>query len=618
MRMHNLLRMFTLTGIGLLISISNNASAQFPTFDISAIKEGITSNIELVKQSKIVTDATATAGKINAGIGDAKGSMSKFAGDNLAKAQEKAEKLKKEKERIEEKKKKYDEYKAEVEAKKKEMEEAKARIEAAKAEVNDAKDMASSAKDLASSAVSDAKGTVQSKVSDAKSQAGVSPESSTASAAPSSQVSVAVPNSNNKNYEPAVQEIQPQIERIPSTVYEQEELPQIMEEAPIADTAEDTEELEGKDLAVQEERDALDHEMAELEVDAMMAQTPEEKAAVEEKKKELQERIDAFEAKNVAPEKAAEGLTADGAVKTDAAPMGRRPFGTQALKATAEAKAEKVSTDGANSAEAKEPQAFHRAKILDGETSSDAGIEPQDFHRAKILDGETSTKMEVPESHRPKILDEYKPQQQKAPAAGGFRKRAVPMKSSSLENTTERQLARSFSETLVFAAAGMDEMPDGTQDGVFIVADRMARECEINVKDLDDQKVMDDCIKKLVALKSSKDSAIAQEGNAIYRSIMQETVNALTAESMAQKNIAATYEEKVLEKLEKDIANTKNSRDDTGSLAMTNKELQYLLNRILTIYSSQLSLNALQQIGGFDSSYYSKDGTVTDTVDGEE
>lgn len=611
MRMHNLLRMFTLTGIGLLISISNNASAQFPTFDISAIKEGITSNIELVKQSKIVTDATATAGKINAGIGDAKGSMSKFAGDNLAKAQEKAEKLKKEKERIEEKKKKYDEYKAEVEAKKKEMEEAKARIEAAKAEVNDAKDMASSAKDLASSAVSDAKGTVQSKVSDAKSQAGVSPESSTASAAPSSQVSVAVPNSDNKNYEPMVQEMQPQIERIPSTVYEQEELPQIMEEAPIATDAENTDELEGKELAVQEERDALDHEMAELEVDAMMAQTPEEKAAVEEKKKELQERIDAFEAKNAAPEKAAaEALTADGSAKADAAPMGRRPFGTQALKVNVEAKAE-LKADGQGQEIPK------RAKILDGETSSDASIEPQAFHRAKILDGDTSTKMEVPESHRPKILDEYKQQQQKAPAAGGFRKRAVPMKSSSLENGMERQFARSFNETLVFAAAGMDEMPDGTQDGVFIVADRMARECEINVKDLDDQKVMDDCIKKLVALKSSKDSAIAQEGNAVYRSIMQETVNALTAESMAQKNIAATYEEKVLEKLEKDIANTKNSRDDTGSLAMTNKELQYLLNRILTIYSSQLSLNALQQIGGFDSSYYSQDGTVTDTADGE-
>ena len=96
---------------------------------------------------------------------------------------------------------------------------------------------------------------------------------------------------------------------------------------------------------------------------------------------------------------------------------------------------------------------------------------------------------------------------------------------------------------------------------------------------------------------------------------MQETVNALIAESMAQKNEAANYETKVLEEMEKKIAQTKNSRDDTGGLSLTNMETQYLLNRILTIYAGEMSLNALKEISSFDKSYY-QDGD--DEEGGEE
>ena len=87
MRNCNLLRLLTLSGFLSLVVLPRHAAAQWPTLDISSVKEGISTNIELVKQSKVVTDAMATAGKINAGIGDAKASVSKFAGDNLAKAQ---------------------------------------------------------------------------------------------------------------------------------------------------------------------------------------------------------------------------------------------------------------------------------------------------------------------------------------------------------------------------------------------------------------------------------------------------------------------------------------------------------------------------------------------------
>lgn len=158
-------------------------------------------------------------------------------------------------------------------------------------------------------------------------------------------------------------------------------------------------------------------------------------------------------------------------------------------------------------------------------------------------------------------------------------------------------------------------VPDGTVNGVFILSDRLAQECEINVADLEDEKVMDECIKKLVKAKSDNDAAIAQEAAAVYKTIMQETVNALIAESMAQKNEAANYETKVLEEMEKKIAQTKNSRDDTGGLSLTNMETQYLLNRILTIYAGEMSLNALKEISSFDKSYY-QDGD--DEEGGEE
>ena len=124
MSMLNYHKLPALLGLGLLMSLSAPAQAQWPTLDIAAIKEGIQSKIELVKQSKIVTQATEQAGKLNSAIGDAKSSMTKFAGDNIEKAKKKAEKLKKEKERLEEKKEKLDKAKEKAEKAKQKAEKA--------------------------------------------------------------------------------------------------------------------------------------------------------------------------------------------------------------------------------------------------------------------------------------------------------------------------------------------------------------------------------------------------------------------------------------------------------------------------------------------------------------
>ena len=607
------MRLLTLSGFLSLAVLPRHAAAQWPTLDISSVKEGISTNIELVKQSKVVTDAMATAGKINAGIGEAKASVSKFAGDNLAKAQEKMKKLQEEKERIEKKKEEYEKIKKEIEEKKEAMEDYKRQAEALKADaegyIADAKEM----KDAASDVIS----TVKDDVSSASSSAGVSSgnadlntTSAVAEAEPQTAVSgrtafgsvqseseyqVAAPTSDAKNYGEAVSET--------SAV------------AGISEIAEDdTAEADVQALAEEQLRLKEEQEKAELEVDAMFAKTPEEKAAVEEKMKALDakyEDLNGRMSENAAQLAAAQEQTAaEAAVETSAenkaVPAGRRPFGMpeKAAAVTDENNDDKQPVDEREKDEDKEPQPFHRAKILDGETSTK--MEIPESHRAKILDT-----YEAPVDHTPKILEQSR--QQSGNSSGGFRKRAV-QRSSALQNG-RHYASRSFSETMVFADLAGGSVPDGTVNGVFILSDRLAQECEINVADLEDEKVMDECIKKLVKAKSDNDAAVAQEAAAVYKTIMQETVNALIAESMAQKNEAANYETKVLEEMEKKIAQTKNSRDDTGGLSLTNMEPQYLLNRILTIYAGEMSLNALKEISSFDKSYY-QDGDDEET--GEE
>ena len=619
MRNCNLLRLFVLGGFLSLAVQPRPASAQWPTLDISSVKEGISTNIELVKQSKVISDATATVGKINSAIGDAKASVSKFAADNLAKAQEKMKKLQEEKERIEKKKEQYEKIKKKIAEKKEAIEDYKRQSQALKSKVEgyvaDAKEIKQDVSDFVSYVKDD--------VSSTSSSSGTSSENTdlnTTTSVTETKQQTAIPGRTTFGSARAETKYQ--------TV------------APTSDAKDYGDNVAGADLKsltdqqsrLKTEQDALDTEKAELEVDAMFTKTPEEKAAVEEKMKALDakyEDLNGRMAANAAQLSAASEQTeTETAVETpeeEAVPAGRRPFGRpeNAAVVTDEAGNDQQDGDEKETDANNEPQPFHRAKILDGETSTK--MEIPESHTPKILEGETSTKMAIPESHRAKILDTYQApvdhtpkileqyRQQSGSSSGGFRKRAI-QKTSALQND-RRQASRSFSETVAFADLSGDSVPDGTVNGVFILSDRLAQECEINLADLEDETIMDECIKKLVKAKSDKDASIAQEATAVYKTIMQETVNGLIAESMAQKNKAANYETKVLEEMEKKIAQTKNIRDDTGGLSLTNMETQYLLNRILTIYAARLTLDTLNEIGGFDKSYY-QDGD--DEESGEE
>ena len=616
MKKCNLLRLLALSGIISFAVLPRQASAQWPTVDIASIKEGISTNVEMVKQSKVISDAMATAGKINSAIGDAKASVSKFAGDNLKKAQEKMKKLQEEKERIEKRKEEYEKIKKDIEEKKQAIEDYKAQAEKLKADatgyINEAKEMKSPAEEgiaVAKEMKNDAVSTVQSKVSSATSAVGGSSENAdlntTTAVAPVETQTV----SSGRTAFGTTQAVAPEYQVLPPTS-DAKDYGEAAVAEPIS-AAVSVQALTGDQL--KEAQDALDQEKAELQVDAMLAETPEEKAAIEEKIKAIDAQYDNLSGKVQMPVTEVTTAAQPNAapVAAEAKAVGRRPFGT--LEKTAVEAVENKTVEAKNEEPAAEDSA-NKNEVSKAEENKTK--EEQPFHRAKILDGETSTKMEVPEAHRPKILDTYKApvahtpkileEAQKAgSSSGGFRKRAV-QKSSAIDGG-RHYASRSFSETFAFAQLSGDSVPDGTVNGVFIFSDRLAQECEVNVSDLEDEKVMDECIKKLVKAKSDNDASIAQEATAVYKTIIQETVNALVAESMAQKNVAANYETEVLDKVEEQIAQTKTTRDDTSGLSLTNMETQYLLNRILTVYSSQLSLNALKEIGNFDKSYYQDD-----------
>ena len=116
---------------------ASTCHAFIPTIDASAIAEGIKSNIELVKQSKVVVDATKLTGQISSTLGEMKASISELALDELKKAKEFVEK---QKENYEKAKEDYEKYKKEAEAAQAELEEGKKLLEDAKKEVEDAKD----------------------------------------------------------------------------------------------------------------------------------------------------------------------------------------------------------------------------------------------------------------------------------------------------------------------------------------------------------------------------------------------------------------------------------------------------------------------------------------------
>lgn len=627
-------KLITLFGLSLLMSLSSPAQAQWPTLDLTAIKEGISSKIELVKQSKIVTEATKLGGKMNSAIGDAKSSVTKFAGDNLEKAKKKAEKLQKEKERLEEKKKKLEEKKEKLEKQKKKIEKAKKAMEEAKklkedAEkkiqegkdmVNDVKSQVDEAKQMAAdaqAAVNDAKATAQGAIADAKSTVGE--VKSTVNDAKSTVGDAVGTVREEKN------ELQSAIggqsgSAAADSSFVDDYVAQyeaginsdakIYEQMPAADSEAVSETLPAAGDVAAEPADEAETALAPAAGDMSAVVAPEDMSAQQ-------------------PVAAVTGAaqTVTGGKQLNRRPFGRKDMtaGTAAVQSsavstvtdtlqTAPAAVSSAATGQATtpatsaatpSAAVKTAPAAVKTQAVGRSIRTRASAAPSAVSAAATGQAATS----ATSAATPSAAVEAAPAAVKTqPARRSFRQRATIKKDNQASLFELKQsvnlAAGSYSETLMFGAEDSGEsIPDGViHNGEYeetIIPDTIVDYCNIGVDQLQDTSVMQNCLKQLITHQSDSDNQVAEEGKALFTKATAEIAIATVAESMQQKVIAAKYQEQVQDKREETLASASTSRDDSGGLAMTNSGEQTLLNALSAMAAAQLSIDAFNQVGGF-------------------
>lgn len=624
-------KLITLFGLSLLMSLSSPAQAQWPTLDLTAIKEGISSKIELVKQSKIVTEATKLGGKMNSAIGDAKSSVTKFAGDNLEKAKKKAEKLQKEKERLEEKKKKLEEKKEKLEKQKKKIEKAKKAMEEAKklkedAEkkiqegkdmVNDVKSQVDEAKQMAAdaqAAVNDAKATAQGAIADAKSTVGE--VKSTVNDAKSTVGDAVGTVREEKN------ELQSAIggqsgSAAADSSFVDDYVAQyeaginsdakIYEQMPAADSEAVSETLPAAGDVAAEPADEAETALVPAAGDMSAVVAPEDMSA----------------------QQPVAAVTGAAQTVTGGKQLNRRPFGRKDMTAgTAAVQSSAVSTVTGTPQTA--PAAVSSAAIGQAATpatsaatpsaaveTAPAAVKTQAVGRsirtrasaAPSAVSAAATGQAATSAATPSAAVEAAPAAVKTqPARRSFRQRATIKKDNQASLFELKQsvnlAAGSYSETLMFGAEDSGEsIPDGViHNGEYeetIIPDTIVDYCNIGVDQLQDTSVMQNCLKQLITHQSDSDNQVAEEGKALFTKATAEIAIATVAESMQQKVIAAKYQEQVQDKREETLASASTSRDDSGGLAMTNSGEQTLLNALSAMAAAQLSIDAFNQVGGF-------------------
>ena len=627
-------KLITLFGLSLLMSLSSPAQAQWPTLDLTAIKEGISSKIELVKQSKIVTEATKLGGKMNSAIGDAKSSVTKFAGDNLEKAKKKAEKLQKEKERLEEKKKKLEEKKEKLEKQKKKIEKAKKAMEEAKklkedAEkkiqegkdmVNDVKSQVDEAKQMAAdaqAAVNDAKATAQGAIADAKSTVGE--VKSTVNDAKSTVGDAVGTVREEKN------ELQSAIggqsgSAAADSSFVDDYVAQyeaginsdakIYEQMPAADSEAVSETLPAAGDVAAEPADEAETALAPAAGDMSAVVAPEDMSA----------------------QQPVAAVTGAAQTVTGGKQLNRRPFGRKDMTAgTAAVQSSAVSTvtdtlqtapaavSSAATGQAATPATSAATPSAAVETAP-AAVKTQAVGRSirtrasaapSAVSAAATGQAVTPATSAatPSAAVEAAPAAVKTqPARRSFRQRATIKKDNQASLFELKQsvnlAAGSYSETLMFGAEDSGEsIPDGViHNGEYeetIIPDTIVDYCNIGVDQLQDTSVMQNCLKQLITHQSDSDNQVAEEGKALFTKATAEIAIATVAESMQQKVIAAKYQEQVQDKREETLASASTSRDDSGGLAMTNSGEQTLLNALSAMAAAQLSIDAFNQVGGF-------------------
>ena len=143
----------------------------------------------------------------------------------------------------------------------------------------------------------------------------------------------------------------------------------------------------------------------------------------------------------------------------------------------------------------------------------------------------------------------------------------------------------------------------GTNNGYAVLPNELADYCGIKAADINDvtkKGVVVNCLKKLITYRNSKILEDQRAARDIYVKSFHETAYANVAEAVVMRNYAVNYEREVLKPLTEKLKKAKTVRDDYSGVVIVNKEVANLLNRILMVYASKISFDALSDYGDFE------------------
>ena len=620
-----------LFGLSIMLE-SNQAQALLPTIDAGAIAEGVSSNIQKVMQTKVIVDATNLAGEMNATIGSAKASISQL---GIEEAQKAAEKIKKEKENLEEAKKKYDEYKKEIEEKKKAIEEAKAEVEKYKNEatsvINDAKSMANEATSVindaksmaneatsaineaksmaneATSAINDAKSQVQSGMNTAKStiQSNIGQQDNTTinhdTSTPQGTIESQNPvdSASNNNYGSILQN---------SSGYSVNNRNQIGQNSIGNQNFSNTKEISGIEQNVMQSATAssnLNKNSRDEEVKTENKGQISDEGTESQSEQVIEEGQSA--AKDTIDEKEEVALGNAVGTMNNQSRANEEATSTSDIETLATTKSLKSGENKTTDLQDLMSKAVSSSKTQGSTSPMTNAVQENESLKSNSINKEAD-KTQVNIKNGTTINSKTTKGFRKRPSVnvneGFFEKQSVDNK-----NIKIYAASRSHTEILLFAQASEGDSllnsPTGknAQTDEFIFSDKLALYCNINVNDLDDEDKMKECLKNLIRYRSDSNSQVAAEGNSLYTEIMQDTAAAQAAESMKEKNERTNYTEEVLNPMQQDLAASDSIRNDINSVAQSSNQTQILLNGIIKTYTSQLTSEALENLGKYNAKY---------------
>ena len=617
MRLNVYVKVIILSAI-MIVGINSPANA-WPTFDCSVVTNFIGKINTVQSEIKAQIASSTTLSQISKTIGDAKSSISKFAGDAVEKAKKLAEKAKKEAQKLKQMKEKVDKAKKAYEEKKKAFAEYQEKINKAKNTVQSKINEAKSAVDDVKGQINDAKSAVQDKVNEAKSTVnnvkGQINDAKGLVSAGKAKVQNAVSKSNtvlnptNVSTKPsrgASNSITPQ------TVIT---APAPLNSAPVNKDMGAVNKI-GRQAFTIAERPELSANSPQLESSPAPTEASSPDVAIEEGDDALSDGNKAVnEIKKVAKEK---GATEASSLLTATVKKATKEKDIKTLDEVSKLNLSDVIVSDSKKYESDE---------VKGRT---AFTRPTTELKVKGTAPSTNPVQVAPQVPVKQLSPSTAPAKQLAPAtlsvptkqlAPSLKTPQAKIQKNSfwLEGQSSNKISKlNYGETLKFA--NTTECTDysytiqnGDDGEIVVVSEEIAKYCCLQAKQLSDMTLIKDCLSKLAlnmnGIKELKedeeeqeaDASIEEEAKQIYSIITAAETKNNAAEAMANLNTSLSYKKDVLEPYMEQIQKQQGSgetteRDNTSVISMTNEKMAHLVNLLTSIYATNLSNGSIEDL----------------------